>query len=275
MFAYTFMQRALIAIVLLATILPMIGLNMTTKRLSMIGDTLAHTSLCGIAIGLAAGTFPTIWAIVVSIIAGVTIEIVRNYFSKYSELILSVVMSAAVGIVGILTSKWASGNSIESYLFGSLLNVDWTSIWMIVGIFVVTLLFNIAFYKMIMYSSYSESEAMIAGVPVKLLNMINTILIAATIAVSSSIIGSLLVSSLLIIPVASSLQLFKSYKMTIISSIVISLASGVSGLCLSYVWDVNTGGTIVLITVVILIAALIYKSISKTVLKKRTVKSNI
>lgn len=269
------MQRALIAIVLLSTILPMIGLNMTTKRLSMIGDTLAHTSLCGIAIGLAAGTFPTIWAIVVSIIAGVIIELVRNHLSKYSELILSIVMSAAVGIVGILTSKWASGNSIESYMFGSLLNVDWTSIWMIVGLFIVTMAFNLIFYKMIMYSSYSESEAMIAGVPVRLINMANTILIAATIAVSSSIIGSLLVSSLLIVPVASSLQLFKSYRMTIISSIVISLACGISGLCLSYVWDINTGSTIVMLTVIILIISLAYKAISKTVLKKRTVKSNV
>lgn len=82
MFAYSFMQRALIAIILLGIILPIIGLNMTTKRLSMIGDTLSHTSLCGIALGLAAGTMPTVWAIGVSIVAGIIIEIVRNHFKK-------------------------------------------------------------------------------------------------------------------------------------------------------------------------------------------------
>ena len=85
MFAYSFMQRALIAIILLGIILPIIGLNMTTKRLSMIGDTLSHTSLCGIALGLAAGTMPTVWAIGVSIVAGIIIEIVRNHFKKYSD----------------------------------------------------------------------------------------------------------------------------------------------------------------------------------------------
>ena len=214
MFAYSFMQRALIAIILLGIILPIIGLNMTTKRLSMIGDTLSHTSLCGIALGLAAGTMPTVWAIGVSIVAGMIIEIVRNHFKKYSELTLSIVMSTAVGVAGILTSKWASGNKIESYLFGSLITVQWDSIWIIIGVSIITILFNLIFYRTIMYTSYSESEARISGVPVKAMNLINTILVACVVAVASSIIGSLLVSSLLVIPVASSLQLCKSYKFT-------------------------------------------------------------
>ena len=155
MFAYSFMQRALIAIILLGIILPIIGLNMTTKRLSMIGDTLSQTSLCGIALGLAAGTMPTVWAIGVSIVAGIIIEIVRNHFKKYSELTLSIVMSTAVGVAGILTSKWASGNKIESYLFGSLITVQWDSIWIIIGVSIITILFNLIFYRTIMYTSDS------------------------------------------------------------------------------------------------------------------------
>lgn len=269
MFAYSFMQRALIAIILLGIILPIIGLNMTTKRLSMIGDTLSHTSLCGIALGLAAGTMPTVWAIGVSIVAGIIIEIVRNHFKKYSELTLSIVMSTAVGVAGILTSKWASGNKIESYLFGSLITVQWDSIWIIIGVSIITILLNLIFYRTIMYTSYSESEARISGVPVKAMNLINTILVACVVAVASSIIGSLLVSSLLVIPVASSLQLCKSYKFTMLSSIIISLICGVSGLCISYPLSINTGGTIVLMATAILILSIIYKFILKNLFKSR------
>lgn len=273
MFAYGFMQRALIAIILLGIVLPMIGLNMTTKRLSMIGDTLSHTSLCGIAIGLAAGTMPIPWAIAISIFAGVLIEFVRNKFTKYSEITLSIVMSLAVGIAGILTSRWAAGNRIDSYLFGSLLIVTWNDIWIIIGVFVVALFFNIFFYRMIMYASYSEAEAQISGVPVKFVNMINIILVGSVVAVSSSIIGSLLVSSLLVIPVAASLKLFKSYRTTMISGIVLSLLSGISGLVLSYPLEINTGGTIVLFATALLVLAILFKLIMKLMTKDKVIKT--
>lgn len=120
-----------------------------------------------------------------------------------------------------------------------------------------------------MYTSYSESEARISCVPVKAMNLINTILVACVVAVASSIIGSLLVSSLLVIPVASSLQLCKSYKFTMLSSIIISLICGVSGLCISYPLSINTGGTIVLMATAILILSIIYKLILKKLFKSR------
>lgn len=268
MFASPSMQRALISIILLGIILPIMGLNMTTKRLSMIGDTMSHTALCGVAIGLAAGTMPIPWAIGISAVFGVFIEIIRNRFSKYSELTLSIVMSLAVGIVGILTtSSSAAGKGIEKYLFGSLNIVTWSDIWIILTVFAIVLIFNVAFYKQIMYSSFSETEASISGINVKVLNMINTILIASTVAVSSTIIGSLLVSSLLVIPVASSLQLFKSYRMTMIGSIIISLIAGIIGLVSSYYLDTNTGGCIVLISTGILLIAILYNVFKKFHLK--------
>lgn len=271
MFQFGFMQRALTAVLLLGTILPMIGLNMTTKRLSMIGDALSHTSLCGIAIGLAAGTFPIPWAIGVSIASGIVIEFVRNKFSKYAELTLAIVMSTAVGVAGILTSRWAAGNKIDSYFFGSLLTVQWSDVYAILAIFSIVLLVSVFFYRTIMYAAYSESEAQIAGVPVRSVNFVNTILVATVCAISAYIIGSLLVSSLLVIPVATSLQLFKSYRTTLLSSVAISLSSGFLGLVLSYVWDVNTGGTIVLVATSLLILALLYRFAFRAIVKRRIV----
>lgn len=262
MFSYGFMQIALVAVILLGIMLPMIGLNMTTKRLSMIGDTLSHTALCGVALGLAAGSLPIPWAIGTSIVAGVIIEIVRNRFSKYSELTLAIVMSIGIGIASILTSV-IKGNSIEKYLFGSILTISMTDLWILVGLFVFVVLFNIIFFRSNMYVAYSVNEAKISGLPVRTLNMVNTIIVAMAIAVSSTIIGELLVASLLVLPVATSLQLFKSYKTILLTSIVTCVITSFLGLVFSYLLNVNVGGLIVVMNAAVLVLALIGKGIYK------------
>lgn len=258
MFSYAFMQRALIAVVLLGVILPILGLNATTKRLSMIGDTLSHTALAGVAIGLASGTLPVPMAIGVSVAMGILIEIVRTKFTKYSELTLAIVMSFAVGIAGLMT-KFAPGNQFEKYLFGSLLIVTDTDVWIIVGLFFLVVLYSLAFYRTNMYLSYSANEAKVSGLPVWWINLLQVVLTAASVAVSSSIIGSLLVSSMLVLPVACTLQVFKSYFKTMMGAIVLSVLSGFVGLVISYPLGTNTGSTIVLLVVGILLSILLIK----------------
>lgn len=273
MFSSQFMVVALVAIILLGITLPILGLNMTTKRMSMIGDTLAHTSLVGIAIGLACGTLPTIWAIVTSITAGLIIELVRNKLSKYAELTLAIVMSGSVGVVGILTSV-IKGNSIEKYLFGSIINISNTDLWILVGLSIFVVLFSIFFYRTNLYISYNQNEAKISGIHVSLMNIINSIVVSTTIAISSSIIGSLLVSSFLVIPVAIGLQLFKGYFQILISSIGISLVNGILGLITSYNLNINLGGTIVVFNIIVLILVLLFKFIFKIITKAQIKKRN-
>ncbi|HBR85705.1 MAG TPA: metal ABC transporter permease [Firmicutes bacterium] len=266
MFEYSFMRISLVAIIMISFILPLLGVNVTTKRLSMIGDTLSHTALAGIAIGLAVGTggYPIPWAIGVSVISGAVIELVRLKFKQFSELTLAIVMSAAVGFAGIMTT-YVKGNNFEKYLFGSIITVQASDLYIIGALFVLTLLFSIGFYRTNMYIAFSESEARIAHINVKVINMVMILLVASVVAVASNIIGSLIVSSFLALPVACALQVSKSYFQTNIYAVVFSLIPGVVGLIISWPLNWNVGGAIVLLSVAILVMLLIGKGIFKLI----------
>lgn len=260
LFEYQFIQKGLIAIILMSIILPLIGLNVVTKKISMIGDTISHTSLCGIAIGLACGTLPIYIAIVTSVIGGIIIEIIRNKFSKYAEISLSIVLSLSIGIAGIM-ANFAPGNKFESYLFGSLLTVTYQDIYILCGLFVIVLISFFAFYRTNLLIGFSSIEAKVEGLNVYLINIINMVIISTTIAICSTIIGSLLVSSIMIIPVACGLQISKKYSFTCLTSIIISLLTSFTGLIISYYLDINTSSTIVLLGVLVLLVILIFKPI--------------
>ncbi len=266
MFAYPFMWKSLIAIVCLGIALPLMGLNMTTKRFSMIGDALSHTSLLGVALGLLCGILPAGMAVLVSIVCGVVIELIRSRFNRYAELALAIVMSISVGLAGILT-KFVSANSFASYLFGSVSLVTLNDIYAIVPVSVLVVVFSVIFYRANMYASFNPYEARISGLKVRLLAMADTVLTAAVVALSSTIIGSLVVSSLLVIPVATALQLCRSYKGVTIIGILVSLLSGVLGLVLSFPWGTNSGSTIIVVATVFLILAIVYRQLMKLKLR--------
>lgn len=251
--------KAFIAIALISLTLPFLGLKMITRRLSNIGDTLAHTSLLGIAIGLASGTLHIYWALIVSVICGVVIELVRTKLSKYAEITLVIVMSFSVALVGILSKYIKSGTSLESYLFGSLYLVKWTDIYLLIPICFLVVLFSILFYRSYLYISYSEDDAKISNIKVKSLNILLIVFTSLVVAVSSSIVGSLIISSLLIIPSVVSLQLFKSYKFIQIGSVVISCLASIFGLIVAVSFSLAVGPTIVIVNLVVLILVLILK----------------
>jgi len=268
MFSYSFMVKALIAIILLAIILPLIGVNITSKKLTMISDTLSHTSLCGVAIGLASSFFPIYMAIIISIIGGIIIETIRIKFPKYSQIALALVLSASIGICGILT-KYTSSNKLESFLFGSIFTISNTDLIILGVISILNIIYFIFTYKINLYIGYSQIEAKVSGIKVSLFNYLNIIIISSTIAISSIIIGSMLVTSLLVIPVACGLKLTKKYSSLNIVSIIISLFIQLSGLIVSYYLDINTGGTIILIGISLFFIILIVQYILKKIHLKR------
>lgn len=257
MFSSQFMIYALIGIIFVTLLLPLIGINVVTKRMSMIGDVISHTSLCGIAIGLVAGSLPILWAILASVIAGIIIEFVRTKFSKFAEISLAIVMSFAIGLTSILSTN--TGNRLESFLFGSILTLDNLDLIVLAIVFAVCAIFFVGFYRTNMFIAYNPQEAVVSKLPIKAIGYLSSVVISASIAVSSAIIGSLLVASLMIIPVACAIQITKSYFKTIIVALVISFLSGFLGLVISYYANIHTGGTIVLIATSVLIITFIVK----------------
>ena len=247
MLQYGFMQRAFITGILLAVIAPLIGITIVLKRMSMIGDALSHASLAGVALGLLLGINPILGAMGICLFAALGVEAIRRKIPRYSEMAISIIMSTGIGLAGILSGFVKNGTNFNSFLFGSIISIS-----------VLVLLCVLLLYKELFYIGFDENAARISGVPVKTINFIFTLLTALTVSIASRTVGTLIVSSMLVIPIACGMQVGRSYKAVMIIGVITALVTTVIGLTLSYYVGLKPGGTIVLLEVVcFLILALI------------------
>lgn len=269
MLTYEFMRVAFVVAILLGLAIPLIGSQAVYKRLSSSGDALAHSSLAGVAIGLVAGISPLIMAIISCVIAFFIIELLRKKFSKYSEIGVVAVMSAAIAIAGIISSYGSSYN-LESYLFGSILLIGDTELYVTIALSIVIVLFTIIFYRPTFALLMSENEARVQGIKVGALNITMDLLLAITVAVGAKVVGSLVVSCLMVLPTAIALQMKKGYKVTLIASAIFSVASMIIGLTISYYAECSSGSAIVGVAVIFLIVMFIYRFLRGLYEKKKS-----
>lgn len=234
---------------------------MVVRRYSMIGDTLSHASLAGISIGLLFGQNPIIGAFAFTAVCGALIEFLRNYFKKYTDLILSIVLSLSVGVAITIMSSGKLRANTESYMFGSILTVTKTDMITIFILSMLSVLALVFLYHQLLYISYDEEAAQIAGVKVKLINYIFAILVASAIAASIRIVGVLVLSSMITLPVAAAMQLEKGFRITLIASVIFSIIDIMTGLILSYYLNVAPGGFTALVSVAVLLAVIIAKAV--------------
>lgn len=260
MLQFEYMQRALLAGFLLSVIIPMIGVVMVSRKTSMIGDALSHVSLAGVGLGLILAIEPLAGAIGICIFAGLLIELFRKRFPQYGDMATAVIMSIGLGLASILSDLAPGGNSFESYLFGSISSVTPADLKLIIIVSILVVFASLALYASLMDLSIDTEMARISGVKVRFTNIVFTIFSAITVAIACKIIGALLVSSLLVLPVATSLLLTRSYAQTYRLSILLGVIYTLSGITLSFYFDLRPGGTIVLCAVAgMLILALISK----------------
>lgn len=270
MFQYGFMQRALIAGLLVGLIAPLVGLFICLRRMSMISDALSHVCLSGVAAGLLGGVNPVLSASIFAVFGAIILERLRRFYTNYSELSIAIVLSTGVALAAILLSLGKGlGASFTSYLFGSIVAVSSTDIIIIVAIGLVILALVVLLYKELFFISFDEDGARVAGVPVDFINVFFTALTALTIAIAMRIVGILLVSSLMILPVATALQLAKNFKTALWLGILFSEISVVVGLFFSYWLNLAPGGSMILTAVIMLIAVIT----AKTLKAKRVFKS--
>jgi zinc transport system permease protein len=262
MFSYEFMQKSFIMGILIAFIAPTIGYFLVLRRQSIIGDTLSHVALAGAAFGMITNTYPVYTAIIFSIMAALGIEGLRKRYANYAELSLSIVLSAGVGLASILISL-GNTQGILSYLFGSLTLITSEDIILVVVLGVITFITILLFYKGLFYMTFDEESAYLGGVPVRKINLFFSILVALTVAISMRIVGALLISSLMVLPVATSLLIANSFKSGLIYSNIFGVISVIIGLTLSFYLDLAPGGTIVLTALGILLLVLLLESIKK------------
>ncbi len=264
---YDFMRRAFLAGILLAVIVPCIGIIVVLKRLSMMGDALSHTSLAGVAAGLVMGINPILGAVVACIAAALGIEAIRKRIPKFSEMSIAIIMSAGIGLAGVLSGFVKNAANFNSFLFGSIVAISDFEMVLVVCISCAVLLTFLLLYKELFYIALDERSARLAGIPVKSINFIFTILTAVTVSIAARTVGALIVSSLMVVPVACGMQVGKSYQQTVLYSILFAVCFTIAGLFLSYYLRLKPGGTIVLIGVLCLVVLLLVKR----VLARRTV----
>ena len=264
-FHYDFIIRALEAGLLIGAIAPMIGIFLVLRRYSLIADTLSHVSLAGVAIGLLLKVNPLITAIAASTISSVVIDKLRTSKKIYGETALSIFLSGSLALAIILIGL-ANGFTVDifSYLFGSIVTVKNTDLYIISALSTVIILLLSIFFKELIYISFDEESAQVSGIKVKTLNTFFIILAAAMIAISIPIIGILLISALLVVPTVTALQYKKSFKATLIIAEIISLFSVMGGLIISFYLNLSPGGTIVLLMLGIFCLTLFYKNFSVT-----------
>lgn len=263
MLTYGFMQRAFIAGMMIAVICPAIGIFLTLRRLSMIGDTLSHVALAGVAGGILGGVYPVYTALLVTVLASFAVERLRKTYAQYAELSLALMMSFGVGLATVLISLGGSSGQVFGFLFGSITLVTRQDVWSIIllGGCIVTL--TLLHYRSLFYMAFDETAALLAGVNVKGVNLLFTIMVAVTISLSMRIVGILLVSSMMVVPVAAALQLEVSFRKTFTASLVFGLLSMIVGLTISFHASLAPGGTIVLTSLGILLLVALSKKIPR------------
>ncbi|QIK70142.1 metal ABC transporter permease [Erysipelothrix sp. HDW6C] len=267
MFKFEFMRTAFMVGGLLAVIIPLIGVVVVFKRMSMIGDALSHVSLSGIAIGLIVNVNPLLGAIVMSLIAAISIEFIQKRFGKYSELAIAIIMSFGIGLSAILLGFVSNPANFNSFLFGSIVAIGGTDNMLAVILSIVVIAASLYFYREFFFIAFDETSAHLSGISVNRMNLIFMILTAITVSVASRIVGALIVSSLMVLPTACAMQVGKSYKSTMLYAVAFSLLFVWGGLASSYYLDLAPGGTIVMTGVVVLVLLLLYKSITRSIRK--------
>ena len=259
MFEFDFMRNAFMAGVVVSVLCPIIGLFIVLRRNSMIGDTLSHSSFAGVAIGLVFGVNPIISAFLFTTICAVIIEFLRGYYKKYAELVMSIVLTLSLGIAIILISTGKANANVNSYLFGSILTVSKSDLLIIATAGIICLLILRVIYNKLIYITFDEEGAKTAGINVKFINYLFTILVGATISLSIRIMGILVISSIIVVPVATSMQLKKNFNKTLTLSVLFGLVDILLGLVFSYYFNSAPGGTIALTSVIVLVITLLLK----------------
>lgn len=253
-FQYGFIVRGLEAGVIVALIAPSIGIFLVLRRYSLIADTLAHVSLAGIAIGLLLGWNPVLSALGTTVVASIGIERLRNSKRVYGESALAIFLSGSLALAIVLLSLAHGFNTnLFNYLFGSIVTVTQSDVY-VIGILAVIVIGTLsAFYKELVFVTFDEEAAQVSGIPIRLVNIILILLTALTVSLAIPIVGVLLIAALIVIPVVTALQLRLGFVRTILAAEFVSLFSVVAGIFASYYLDLSTGGTIVLIMLAVFV----------------------
>lgn len=263
LFEYEFIRYSFISGVIAGLIAPLVGTFIVIRRLSLIADALSHVTLGGIAFGVYLSSVftvtinPLITGIIFSIMGALGIERLRSVYKHYQELAIPIIMSLGIAI-GIVFLSLADGfnQDLFGYLFGSISAVSINDLLLIAIIGIIVILFIFFLYKELFMVSFDEEYANVMNIN-KWIYVAFIIVVALVISASMRIVGILLVSALMTLPVASAMRITSSFKQLMLVSVIFGEIAVIIGLFLSFHLNISPGGTIVLVSILILLGTII------------------
>lgn len=271
---FDFLRHTFLTGLIIGIIAPLLGCFLVVRRLSLLADALSHVTLAGIALGLFIEKqfflpfSPLYSGMGFSVIGAVLIEKLRTVYQAYQEIGIPIILSGGVGL-SVIFIALANGFNTDlfSYLFGSVSAVSQNDFYMILIIAIFIIITVSIFYKELLTLSFDEEHAKVSGIHSKRIHFLFIILTALVIAASIRIVGVLLVSALMTLPVASAMRLASSFKQLIAYSIAFAEIAVIMGLITGYYLSIPPGGTIVMIAIFILVLSLIWKYFSESIFK--------
>ena len=246
---YDFMQRALIAAALVGLIAPLIGVFLVQRRLALLGDGMGHVALMGVGLAFLLGTAPVPTAMVTAALGAFLIEFIRNRSRTAGDVALALLFYGGIA-GGVLFASLAPGkasSSLNSYLFGSLSTVASSDIWALVALAVTVLVILAIFGRELFAVSLDPDIAQVQGIKVRVMSTLMAVLAAIVVVVGMRVVGLLLVSAIMIVPVAAAQQLTRSFRSTAVIAVIIGLIASIAGLAGSFYIEVPPGPAIVIL----------------------------
>jgi len=258
---YESIPHALVSGIIISLLCSAVGLFLVLRKFSLFGDALAHSAFGGVAFGLFIGIYPLWIACGVAILSALGLSKIRQKFDISGDAIVAILLSTGLGagiiLVGLVEDF--EFHDIEEFLFGSAI-VDTQNVVtiLVMSVAILTILFFT--YKKLLYSTFSEEQAKASGIPVDKMSYLLITIAGVTVIISMQLVGVLLISALFVLPNVSAMLYARSFKQTMILSMSFAVFATVSGIIISYQFDISQAGSIVVVAAAIFIGSLIVKS---------------
>ena len=259
--SYESIPHALVSGIAISILCSAIGLFLVLRKFSLFGDALAHSAFGGVAFGLFIGIYPLWIACGVAILSALGLTKIRQKFDISSDAIVAILFATGLGAGVILVSMSddLDLHDIEEFLFGSAI-INTQSVIEILGLSGGILAILFFTYKKLLYSTFSEEQAKAAGIPVDKMSYLLIAMAGVTVIISMQLVGVLLISALFVLPNVSAMLYARSFKQTMFLSMSFAISATVSGIIISYQFDIAQSGCIVLVAAAIFVGSLIVKS---------------
>ena len=254
---YDFMRRALVAAVLVGVSAPATGIFLVQRRLALIGDGLGHVAVTGVALGLVLDRAPVLVALITAVVGAMAIEVIRTRREAFAEVALALLFYGGIAGGVVLVSRAPSGGrNLNQYLFGSITTTTSSDLVTFLVLAVLVLAITVLLGPALFTMSSDEEYARASGLPVMALNLTLAVLTALTVVISMRVVGVLLVSALMVIPVATAQLVARSFRATYAIGLACGAVVAVAGVAASYYLDTPSGGTIVLFAIALFVVTM-------------------